>query len=166
MSLRIGSLLGAALLACGLQACVEIQIIDLSLHPLEETVVQGESGAKILLLDLDGVISEAAASARATTFGASFSPRAKLSVECDHGGQQKAGTRGQEGDGGAPQHPGGPVPYHGNRLDNARKIRTAAVFFGARFDNVKHRPKATGFPRLHQRQVNVLETVVFQEMLL
>lgn len=58
MSLRIGSLLGAAVLACGLQACIEIQVIDLSLHPLEETVVQGESGAKILLLDLDGVISE------------------------------------------------------------------------------------------------------------
>ncbi len=59
MSLRIGSLIGAAVLACGLQACIEIQVIDLSLHPLEETVVQGESGAKILLLDLDGVISEA-----------------------------------------------------------------------------------------------------------
>ncbi len=38
--------------------CVEIQVIDFAIRPLEETVLQGDRGPKILLLDLDGVISE------------------------------------------------------------------------------------------------------------
>jgi protease-4 len=47
----------------GILGCVDIQVIDWRLQPLEETVVAGERGPKILLLDLSGVISEVAESA-------------------------------------------------------------------------------------------------------
>jgi protease-4 len=48
------------LVLAGIFGCVDIQLIDLSLQPLQESIVEGSSGPKILLLDITGVISEAA----------------------------------------------------------------------------------------------------------
>ncbi len=47
-----------ACLSLGLAGCVNVQLFGGTPEPLVETVIYGESGPKILLLDIDGVISE------------------------------------------------------------------------------------------------------------
>jgi protease-4 len=53
-ALRVAAALGLPLALC---ACIQVQLWGLP-HPLEETVVQGTAGPKILLLEIDGVIAE------------------------------------------------------------------------------------------------------------
>src|SRR3990172_2768417 len=56
---RTGPLLAALCLPILLGACIQVQLWGVP-TPLQETVVYGESGPKILLLEIDGVIVEQA----------------------------------------------------------------------------------------------------------
>lgn len=62
-AIRIGLLGALALAAAG---CIHVNLPTLRPQPFEERVVLGESGPKILLLDVDGTLSE---SGEAGTFG-------------------------------------------------------------------------------------------------
>lgn len=57
-SSRLVASAALALVACGAGGCVSLNLGGGGPAPLEETVVDGESGPKILLLDVDGVIQE------------------------------------------------------------------------------------------------------------
>jgi protease-4 len=56
---RVGRLLAALFLSPALGACIELQLWGVP-QPLEETVVYGEAGPKILLLEIDGPLVERA----------------------------------------------------------------------------------------------------------
>jgi protease-4 len=76
-TLRLRALLALAALPLG---CVTIDLPGGPPPPLVETVVHGESGPKILMLSLDGILTSAP---EATLFGSGESPLARAREELD-----------------------------------------------------------------------------------